>query len=352
MIMDIQQTELADARRGTLYFLGNISVNPAPSFDFGLVSNFVGNTEILHDLKDGALTIVKSCDKGRRVLDGIHTYTAPIRELFTRFFDSLIEKTGKLFGETAPVMNWVGEFASWAISSLVGSLESIIPGWGYVQNAADLYSGIKQSVTSAIKWLGQCLSGYGVKLLEGGPVIMARALYHHNAIGLAGGLKDIAVTSIKTGLQAAGDAAAGVGSIINALTGILQRIANLVGYCIQRVLVGRALDQARTQWIDKGPMLSDAGQFLQWFKRTSALTPIIPSLTLCSGLVGHPYRFLQLISSGSELINQKDFDKGVDHIDRLKSLAKDYVNEWENSYHLSFSSDDGVITGTLNNLKA
>ena len=350
MIMDIQQTELADARRGTLYFLGNISVNPAPSFDFGLVSNFVGNTEILHDLKDGALTIVKSCDKGRRAIDGIHTYTAPIRELFTRFFDSLIEKTGKLFGETAPVMDWVGEFASWAISSLVGSLESIVPGWGYVQNAADLYSGIKQSITSAIKWLGQCLSGYGVKLLEGGPVIMAQALARHSATGLAGGLKDIAVTSTKIGLQTAGDAAAGVGSIINALTGILQRIANLVGYCIQRVLVGRALDQARTQWIDKGPMLSDAGQFLQWFKRTSVITPIIPSLTLMSGFVGHPYRFLKLITEDDEIIDQKSFDKGVDHIDKLKSLAKDYAKEWQDSYKLKFTSSDNLIASRIADL--
>ncbi len=348
---DIQKAELDDARRGTLYFLGRLDLQPVPSFDLGLVSNFVAGTGILSDLKTGCLTIVSSCDKGKKVLDGIAQYTAPIRKLFTQWMDALVQRISKCFGASAQVLEWVGEFASWAISSLAGSLADIIPGWGYVQAAGDLYEGVKRSITSAIKWLGQLYSGYGVKLLEGGPLIMAEALSRHNALGVAGGLKDIAVTGLNVGLTAAGDAAGGVGAIINALTGVLQRIANLVGYCIQRFLVGQSLTKARTQWNDKGSMITDAGRFLPWFKRTSAFTPIIPTMTLLSGLVGHPYRFLMLISSSSEIISQKDFDKGTNHISKLKLLARDYASEWQDSYKLQFTSNDPVVAGMMKNLK-
>ena len=351
-MMDIQQKELDDARRGTLYFLGRLDLQPVPSFDLGLVSNFVTGTGFLSDLKTGCLSIVNSCDQGKKVLEGISEYTTPIKDLIAGFIDALTDRIAQCFGESAPVMEWVGEFATWAISSLAGSLADIIPGWGYVQAASDLYDGVKQSIRSAIKWLGQLYSGYGVKLLQGGPTIMAEALARHNALGLAGGLKDIAVTGLNVGLTAAGDAVGGVGAIINALLGVLQRIANLLGYCIQRWLVGRSLNQARTQWESQGEMLKDAGQFLQWFKKAAAFTPIIPTMTLLSGYTGHPYRFLQLISSGSELINQKQFDKGVDHISKLKDLAKDYATEWQSGYKLQFTSADPVIAGTLKNLQA
>ena len=346
----IQQAELDDARRGTLFFLGRLDLEPVPSFDLGLVSNFVGSADFLSDLKSGCMTIVKSCDQGRKVLDGISEYTAPITDLMMGFIDALVERIAKCFGESAVIMQWVGEFASWAISSLIGSLADIIPGWGYVQAASDLYNGIKQGIRAAIRWLGQLYSGYGVKLLQGGPTIMAEALARHNATALAGGMKDVAVTGLNVGLTAAGDSVGGAGAIINALLGVLQRIANLVGYCIQRWLVGRTLNQARTQWKDQGEMLTDAGQFLQWFKKAAAFTPIIPTMTLLSGYTGHAYRFINMMSDDNEVIDQKDFDKGVDHIKKLKGLAKDYAKEWQDSYKLKFTSTDSVVSGMLSNI--
>ena len=343
----IQQEELADARRGTLYFLGRIDLQPVSSFDLGLVASFVTGTGFLKDLKQGTLQVVKSCDTGKKTVAGISEFIRPLREQIAKFIDALTDRFAALYGDYAPLMEWLGDFGSWAVNTLVGSLADIIPGWGYVQGAASIYDGVKQSVTGAINWISQVYSGYGVKLLEGGPTVMAESLARHNATALAGGLKDIAVASTKLGLQAAGDAVAGVGAIVGAVTGILQRIANLLGYCVQRFMVTRTLNQAKNQWDNKGPMIEDGDEFLSWFKRASVFTPIVPSLTLLSGFVGHPYRFLQLISPADQVTDQASFDKGVKHIEKLKSLATDYAKTWQDSYKLKFTSTDNLISARI-----
>ena len=345
----VQQAELDDARRGTLYFLGKLEVVKKPSFDCGLISNFVSGTSIIGDLQSASTSILNKHDLGRKFMAGIGAILEPIQKLIQSFFDALSDKLLKLYGEASGVLEWVAEFGTWAVSTFAGSLSDLIPGWGYVQAAADIYEAVKTSVVSAIKWLGQVFSGWGVDLLEGGPSIMAKSIAQHNAASLAGGLKDLAIESVKVGLQASGDAAAGAGAIVGAVTGILQRIANLIGYCAQRYLLNKTIKQAGHQWKNTGVYQSNHDQFTKWFQRSCALTPVVAALTLQSGFAAHPYRFLRLISNEDEVIDQKKFNEGVKHIEKLKDLSKDYLKEYQESYKIIFQSADPVVSGMLDN---
>ncbi len=347
MVPTVQEAELDDARRGTLYVLGNLDVTRRPSFDLGLIGNFVSGTSIINDLKNGAGNMLSHCRAGHLVLDGIEAVKDKIKAALASFFDALSDRMLAIYGEASAVMEWVGEFISWGVSTLAGSLADIIPGWGYVQDAADLYDGVKKSVTSAIKWLGQVFSGWGVKLLAGGPSIMAEAIARHNAKSLAGGLKDLAITSTKIGLKAAGDAAAGAGAIVGAVTGILQRIANLVGYCAQRFLLSQTISQARYQFKNDGEMIQSQAAFLPWFKKACVFTPVLAAVSLNCGYTGHPYRFLQLISENDELIDEVDFNKGVAHIEKLKDLSGKYLREYTDNYKLAIKSLDPVSDSLL-----
>jgi len=343
----VQQKELDNARHGTLFFLGNLEVIKEPSFDIGLVSNFVSGTSIFSDLQNGTGLLLKSCSGGKKLVDGYETVKAKIKEVLASFFDAVAEKMAQTYGEGAAGLEWIGEFSTWAIANLTGTLADLIPGWGYVQDISAMYDAAKQAVTKAIAWLGQVFSGWGVKLLEGGPTIMSRSIAQHNAAALAGGLKDLAVTSCKIGLKAAGDAAAGIGAIVGAVLGILQRIACLIEYSVQRFLLNKTISQAKYQWDSKGEMMGNHGRFNEWFNRACVFTPVVAALCLCSGNVAHPYRFLQLITPDNDVISQADFDKGVRHIEKLQSLSRDYVREYTNSYHLKICSNDQYVSGML-----
>lgn len=351
--MNLQEAELADARKGTVFFLGKLEANRQPSFDLGLSSNFVGSTSIVTDLKQGSETLLNSFDMGKKVVAGFNKYTQPVTELLQSFFSKVSEHISATYGESSIVLEWVGEFISWAISSFAGSLADLIPGWGYVENALDLYDGIKTAVTKTIKWLGQIYSGWGVKLLNGGPSYIAEAIAQNSARGLASGLKDIAIASVKTGLQAAGDAAGGAGSIVGAVAGVLQRIANLINYFVQRFLINRTFSQAKAAWTNDGLILTDQKQFNYWFRRATVTTPIIAALTLQSGYVGHPMRFLSLINKRGGVIGQDDYEKGVKHIEKLKILSGQFIKEYANSYKLDFSAPDSeTVDNTLKAVQA
>ena len=343
----VQQAELADAREGTLFFLGSLHVQREPSFDLGMISNFVTGTSVLGDLKNGTEMMLKSCETGRKVLDGVDAIKTKLKEMFAQYFDAIVDRIASIYGEASAVTDWVGEFSTWAISTFAGSLGDIIPGWGYVQDAADMYDGVKKAVVNAVAWLGQVYSGWGVKLLEGGPSIIANAIAAHNVAGLAGGLKDIAITSCKIGLKAGGDATAGVGSIVGAVTGILQRVANMINYAIQRFLLNRTIDQASYQWKNNGEIRTDQAKFLPWFRNACVCTPVVASLVMCSNLVANPIRFLALINEQNDVITQAEYEAGVKHIEKLKGLSKDYLREYSSGYQLKFTSDEPFLDNTL-----
>ena len=348
--MNIQEAELADARSGILYFLGGIQVERKPSFDIGLISNFVSGTSVATDLKNAATDIVRHTDAGKKALDGIGRVIEPIHSTLATFFDKMVDHFHEMYGEAAAGLEWIGEFGAWAVSSLVGSLADVIPGWGYVQSAADLYDGVKQSVTSCLRWLRQVHSGWGVKLLEGTPTIVASAIATHNATALAGGLKDSALAVTKISLQAAGDTAAGVGSIVSMVTGILQRIANMVGYCVQRFLLARTLNQASYHWNNKAELTTDPAHFNKWFKLSCVCTPVVAAIAMQSGYIANPMRFLALFKEDNTVISQQDFNNGVKHIERLKTLSMDYCRSYADAYKLNFKSQDRVVAAQLNHM--
>lgn len=351
-MIDIQQAELADARHGTLYFLSKMNVSRVPSFDIGLVSNFVAGTKILTDLKSASTLILIRSNTGRMLVDGYQKFERAVSELISSFFDKLHSRLLAMFGEQSGVIEWVGEFVSWAVSSFAGNLAEVIPGWGYVQSATDLYDGIKKGILNAHAWLSQIYHGWGVELLDGGPSTIANGIMQHHIAGLAGGLKDMTLASVKIGLQAAGDATAAAGSIISAITGFLQRIANLLMYAIQRYLINKTITDSQKAWNNNGELKHNQDMFNQWFRKAVTRTPVVSALMMQSGVVAHPMRFLNLIKNSGEVISQDEYDKGVKYISELKRLSKKYILGWEDCYKLEFSGTDDYTQGILNNLRA
>ena len=340
--MSIQQDELDDARRGTVFFLSKLAISTTSNFSAGFIGNFSSGISIVTDLQHVSSNLLGKFDAGGKLKPGFSKIIDPVTDLLSSFVEALTRRIGELYGDSA-LMNWVSEFGAWLISNFVGSLAKLIPGWGYVQDASDVYDAVKESVTSAIKWLGQVMSGWGVKLLEGGPSIMAESIARHNAASVAGGLKDLAITGTNIGLKAAG-------SIIGAVTGILQRLANLVEYCVQRFLLARLIDQAYYHWKNDGYYLTDHDAFTSWFRKACAFTPIVSALTIHSGFAAHQYRFIALISKQDEIASQEEFDKGVACVDKLKEHGRQYIKEYQEYYGIKFESDDPIVKPRLQHI--
>ncbi|MCW8333295.1 hypothetical protein J4N42_16625 [Vibrio sp. SCSIO 43135] len=369
--LGVQQLEMADARMGAMFMLANTEISKVSSFSNGhFFENFVIGAEPLSDLKTVSMGLLEKTDAmakfqqtkaGQNITKAVtivgeatSVVIQKVKQIISDFFRMLVNKVKAVYGEALYTAEWFAEFGTWLAGEFAGNFSSFIPGWGYVQSAADIYSGVKQAVCKSRDLVTQFYAGRGVELLGGHPSIIANALARHSAAGALGGLKNAAVGITKIGLEAAGDAFAGAGMLVSFITGLFERIVGLVDYMVQRTLVGKVLKRAKKEWVNKdsgSSMLKDHKRFSEWFQSAVITTPIIAALVMGSGFVGHPYKFIQLLAPNLAVVSQAEFDKGVIYIEKLKSLSSDYVQEYVEGYSVDFSSRNGVINARLNELK-
>ncbi|MCG9680146.1 hypothetical protein [Vibrio sp. Isolate24] len=369
--LGVQVAQMADARMGAMYMLANTEITKVAKISNAhFFEAFVVGTEPFADFKGAAMGLLNKTDamtklknskiakKASKAAEKVGEVTSAIKtkliQLFSDFFRSLLDKVKNIYGDLLHGVEWLAEVGTWLTSEFAGTFSNIIPGWGYVQSASGLYSAAKKSVLKSKDLISQIYRGRGVDLLGGHPSIISNALARHSAKGALGGIKDFTMGVAGIGLQAAGDAAAGVGSLISLITSILERIIKLVDFFVQRSLLAKVVKRAKKEWNNrtaKGSLVNDHKMFSEWFQSAVITTPIIAALVMGSGFVGHPYKFVQLLTPKLEVISQGDFDKAVVYIDKLKSLSSKYVQEYVDSYKIDFTSKDGVVNARLNELK-
>lgn len=363
----VQDKELADARLGIIYFLGNSRPERLPmKVDFGLISGFVGDTSAL---KDGSLWLINQTSRGRaavaavergvtRVKDWAADKLSRVTDLIKSFFAWLQGKLGEAYGYALDGAEWLSEYFGFALSTLTKTLADAIPGWGYVTDASAIISSVKQAVDGTRRWWQQYKSGKGVELLSGHPQIMAKALARHSAALVGSGIKDFAVNSTKLGLRAAGDAFAGVGTLVGVIIDVLQRIANLIDCFVQRHLLEKIFRRAKAEWQIRGSgesLVAGHEEFAKWFRGACVYTPVIAALCMSSGFAANPLRFIQLCDADGSAtagavkreLSQRSYNSGVRHIETLKKLSAKYVSEYVEAYRTTFVSDDKVIQARL-----
>ena len=391
--MGVQIAELADARLGATYMLANTDIKKIPSFSVDPIGAFVSDTTALSDLKTGCQYLLTKTDRGAKLVSKakdlkgaianskaahkmedfgaavkaskvgtaaiaaghkMSELVAKIKEKIAEFFRHMMDKIRVTYGDALFGMEWLSEFGIWAVSSFTQGLADLIPGWGYVQAAADIYAGVRTAVIKSKDFIEQMWSGYGVKLLGGHPSVIANALARHSAKGLVGGLKDVTLGIGSIAVEAAGDAAGGAGTIISAVTGVLSRIASLVEYIIQRVRIKKVLKTAKEAWDNRmsaSSLVNDHKRFSEWFQNAVITTPVVAALVMGSGFAAHPYKFLQLMQPNTGVIGSSEYAKGVHHIETLKKLSNKYIQEYNDNYSVTFTSSDGIIAARLKEMQ-
>ncbi|RSD30442.1 hypothetical protein [Vibrio pectenicida] len=363
----IQVAEMADARMGAMYMLASTEITKVATISNAhFFSAFVVGTEPLSDFKQAADSLLsntetmaklkrtKAAKKLSKAANKVSEVTTAmknnIKELFAKFFRTLLDKVQHIYGDLLHGIEWLAEMGSWLISKFAGNLADVVPGWGHVRGASALYSDVKKSVLKSQDLITQIYKGRGVELLSGHPSIISKALARHSAAGALGGIKDFTFTV--AGI--AGATAVGVGTLVSFVISVLERIIKLVDFFVQRSLLQKTLSRAKKEWLNRtsnASMINNHKMFSEWFQSAVITTPIIAALVMGSGFVGHPYRFARLLTPKLEAISQGEFDKSVVYIDKLKSLSTKYVQEYIGSYKIDFSSSDGVVNARLNELK-
>ncbi|EAP94544.1 hypothetical protein [Vibrio splendidus] len=277
-----------------------------------------------------------------KVISTKESLIAKLEKLIQRFCSNILDKLKKAYKDIKWVVNYLTDISLWLVSSIVGDLSSLIPGLGYVQNAADIYKGAKKAVTGLTSYFSMKLSGRSVRLNSGYPDIIAYDISSHMACKGFLGIKDVGVKIGQISAQAAGDAVAAVGSVINYVINVLGRIATAIDYIIQRVNLYRVKKKAkieRDKLLSANSIARNADSFSEWFAESMALSPILTALLMHSNTIAHPMVFLSLVDRKGRLKGyaQSNFEKGSAHINNIKKHALSYIKEYTGEYSVKFT---------------
>ncbi len=258
-------------------------------------------------------------------------------------------------------MEWLADVGMWLASEFAGTLADLIPGWGYYQNAVDVYAGVKEACIKSKDLADQIYAGRGVSVAPGQSSMISMTLYKHSATCVAKGMFGATWGVLSICADAAIYSVTAVGSsLVNWIKSVIEKVIAIVDTLVQRFALKRWIDFAKKEWYkvsSKSSIAHDPKRFNKWFLKVVLSTPVLASILMCSGYISHPYKFLKLMDIQEEdgdygetvFVKEdykqkvKSFNKGVHYIQKLKELSGKYVAEYSDGYSLVFSSSCGVL---------
>jgi hypothetical protein len=151
-------------------------------------------------------------------------------------------------------------------------------------------------------------------------------------------------TTLKGGTQLIVEGiTAGASSAIGRIVfSAIDAVASFVKRAHDFYYMRQFLNEARAHWADRDrpdALHRRPYDFNLWYRNVAMRVPVIPALTLNSGICGDKAHMLRMFSLEGEVITQAKFDAGVAYIDELKTWGARYLAE----VGYVFESSDAVV---------
>ncbi|MBT8405031.1 MAG: hypothetical protein KJP18_14305, partial [Gemmatimonadetes bacterium] len=337
---------LVDARRGVLYLFSHLEETNFSKIEvimeggLGLLGgalSFAGEplkgmdaSKAAGIMSDNYGTATVLLGDALNVAPGVAPETAEGRTLFQRlkawleqFVKDMKSKLFDRFGIVDTTISAFHNLAGMVASALAKAAEKIVP----LSGIMTLAQGVGKTADQAKKNFDTWRAGREVELGPGMPSHVANAIVAAMKASLFDGLWTAIKGATSIGMAFA---TAGASAIVDMAVAAVEMIGKLIWRAAEASRINQFIRDAGSYWRNKEGMefASQPFSFNSWFRNGSRFTPLIPMLTLNTGICGDKMRFLQMFeASGGGVISQSKFDAGVKYIDKhLKPFASDYLN--------------------------
>jgi hypothetical protein len=226
----------------------------------------------------------------------------------------------------------------------------------FIGGAIDMGTGLVRAIEGACVRIASWLDRRQIRIVPGHPEEIANSIEHCMEVGIFKGLLDILKGAAKTAVQIIGP---GLGAVVAAAMAAMEWLVKVIIRIIESEGIKTFLTEARTKYeeqraraqlqpspghvnrvpvrgnlephIDGTGLLCNTQEFTEFFKRGCAASPLIPMLTLNSGICGSLMTMVKLFDddTGAMLVNsgakRQPFDIGGDYFRRLKLFAVEYL---------------------------
>ncbi len=302
---------------------------------------------------------------GALVIDGLNSLRILIQNAISDLFEWV---KGKLLGDRAWAWDVSGAVVKGVIKLVVAKcLESAAP---LIGAAMDIGGGIMKTIRAAKDRIGVWLERRKIVLNPGHPEQLANSIESEMSKGIFSGLwtilKGVASLALQSFLPGAGNLVSSIVTGIEWMVKFLWRIW-------EQSKIHKFLMEARQVFAEErkkaelvtdyrgkgvglqfepnmdpscGGIIHDLPRFKAFYQRGCDASPLIPMLTLNSGICGSLMTLIRMFGDNSQhdLISQATFDAGNEYFARLKQFGRTYLN----SAGFQFTSASGPVQGLLN----
>lgn len=240
----------------------------------------------------------------------------------------------------------------------------------FLGGAVDLGTGLFRTIREAANRIAAWNDRRNIRLQSGHPEELANAIEHQMSLGIGGGLLDMlkgaAKVSVGVFLPGLGSLVSVVISGIEWMVKLVMRLSEYFGI-EQFLLRARSLydtEKRRARKVEghyepntgPGGVITNTEAFTAFFRDGCKCSPLIPMLTLNSGLGGSLMTMLQLFEQDGSQSKRattnvgsgetREFDRGNNYFTRLKRYSVDYMRASGFKF-LPMRSDDKPMAGYL-----
>ncbi len=302
---------------------------------------------------------------GALVLDGLNSLRILIQNAISDLFEWI---KGKLLGDRAWAWDVSGALVKGVIKLVVAKcLESAAP---LIGAAMDIGSGIMKTIRAAKERIGVWMQRRKIVLNPGHPEQIANSIESEMTKGIFAGLwallKGVASLALQSFLPGAGNLVSAIVTGIEWMVKFLWRVweqSKIHKFLIEAREVfakERKLAELVTEYRGKGiglqfepnmdptrgGIIHDLPRFKEFYQRGCDASPLIPMLTLNSGICGSLMTLIKMFGDNSQhdVISQSTFDAGNEYFSRLKQFGRTYLG----SAGFQFTSASVPVQGLLN----
>lgn len=216
----------------------------------------------------------------------------------------------------------------------------------FLGGAIDVGTGLARTIGEACSRIASWSDRRHIRIRAGHPQEIATAIEHQMVMGFCGGLVDM--------LRGAGKMAVsmflpGLGSLVTVVMSVIDWLIRFLSRLGEKISIDQFLHQARHHYeaekqrsrkidgvyqpnTEKGTLITDTKAFTAFFLEGCKASPLIPMVTLNSGLGGSLMTLVDLFdANGAQSTtlsgNRKEFDIGNDYFTRLKRYAVIYMKK-------------------------
>jgi hypothetical protein len=236
----------------------------------------------------------------------------------------------------------------------------------FLGGAIDVGTGLARTIGEACSRVASWTDRRRIRLQAGHPQEIANAIEHQMSMGICGGLVDILKGASKVAVSMF---LPGLGSLVSVTMSAIEWLIKLLSRLGEQFAIDAFLLRARKFYkiekdraipgedgrgqpnTAKGTLITDTKAFTSFFQEGCNASPLIPMLTLNSGLAGSLMTMIKLFDdNGTQSTRlsggRKEFDIGNDYFTRLKRYSVEYMRKSGFKF-APLTSGDKSIAGYL-----